>query len=410
MIENIIIFENDRVEDLYPFNIMHCSWELRTGIYMNFEKIIKLFNKSKIKFIGRELQLKSFLKRFNIENKNFGDVKNILLIDGCFVITQNTKTEIEQYCSNIDKNLIFKFNNQNVSYFLCNNINNLILEDKINYDIITENAETIELKNGYFINYLWDALDYIENGIRNDIIIHQHLNRLYLPAFHNVNAIVPSEIYVEDNVKIAPSVCLDASYGPIFIDESVKIYPQATILGPCYIGKNSEVKIGAKIYKNNIIGPVTKVAGELQNNIIQSYTNKQHDGFLGDSYICEWVNLGADTNNSNLKNTLSNIKVRLPHKTIDTKKLFLGMLCGDHTKTAINTQINTGTVIGISSIIFESGFPPTTIKSFDFGGFGKKKYSLENAIETAKKIMSRRNKELTEEEIKIFEEEYNKNY
>jgi len=409
MIENIIIFENDRVEDLYPFNIMHCSWELRTGIYMNYEKIIRFFNKSKIKFSGRHLQLKSFITRFNIENNKFDNTKNILLLDGSFVINQNTKTEIEQYCSNINKNLIFKFNNQIVSFFVCNNIDKLILDDKINYDIIKENADTIELKNGYFINYLWDALDYIENGIRNDITIHKHLNRLYLPEYHNVNAIEPSEIYVGDNVKIAPNVCLDASKGPIIIDEKVKIYPQVTILGPCYIGKNSEVKIGAKIYSNNIIGPVCKAAGELQNNIIQSYTNKQHDGFLGDSYICEWVNLGADTNNSNLKNTLSNIKIMFPHKTIDTKKIFLGMLCGDHTKTAINTQINTGTVIGISSIIFENGFPPTTIKSFDFGGFGKKKYPLDSAIETAKKFMSRRNRVLTEEEIKIFEDEYNKN-
>lgn len=409
MIENIIIYENDSVEDLYPFNIMHCSWELRTGIYMNYEKIIKLFNKSKIKFIGRDLQLKSFLKRFNIENKNIDDAEKILLIDGSFVLSQNTKTEIEQYCSNINKNIIFRFKNQIVSYYVCNNINNLILDNKINYDIITENAETIELKNGYFINYLWDAIDYIDNGIRNDIIIHKHLKRLYLPAYHNINAIEPSEIYIEDNVKIAPTVCLDASNGPIFIDENVKIYPQVTIMGPCYIGKNSEVKIGAKIYSNNIIGPVSKVAGELQHNIIQSFTNKQHDGFLGDSYVCEWVNLGADTNNSNLKNNLSNIKIRFPNKTIDTKKMFLGMLCGDHTKTAINTQINTGTVIGISSIIFESGFPPTTIKSFDYGGFGNRKYPLESAIETAKKFMSRRNKELTKEEIKIFEEEYNKN-
>jgi UDP-N-acetylglucosamine diphosphorylase/glucosamine-1-phosphate N-acetyltransferase len=179
------------------------------------------------------------------------------------------------------------------------------------------------------------------------------------------------------------------------------------IYGPCYIGKNSTIKPGAKIYPNTSIGEWCKVGGEVENSIFQAYSNKQHEGFLGHSFISEWVNLGADTNNSDLKNTYSNISMQLPHKLVNTNRIFLGLICGDHTKSGINSMFTTGTVSGLCGILVKEWFLPNYIKSYTWGGKTNSPiYKFEKAIETAKIVMLRRNKELCEEEIELLKLEY----
>lgn len=404
MIENIIIFENERVEDLYPFNIMHCSWELRTGIYLNYKRIMQISGNKNPYFIGRELQLNSFLKRFDFQN-NANQLSNVLIIDGCFSLTLDIFNEIKNSI-NINENVIFIKDGREIAYFVSNIDFSSLEYDNFDEKIkkyIGNNYQSINLDEAIATQYLWDTLSKVPKMIDEDIKISKIHNKFYAPAFHNVFSTNPNNIYIGKNVKISPSVYLDSSNGPIVIDENVTIMGLAGIIGPTYIGKNSTIKMGAKIYEKNLIGDWCKVGGEVENTIIQSYSNKQHEGFLGHSYICEWVNLGADTNNSDLKNTYSNIKMRLPHKTVDSGLLMLGLMCGDHTKSAINTQFNTGTVAGISAILFESGFLPTNIHSFSYGGKVKStKYSIDDAIETARKMMGRRNKILTEEEISIF--------
>lgn len=288
-------------------------------------------------------------------------------------------------------------------------IDALFADDTINLHIDL-NCEYIEHNIGGIpkYDYLWSTLDFVGKNINSDVkLISKYFQRLYLPQFHGIHAIEPENILLGKDVKIASNVVLDASEGAIIIGNGVKIMPNATIFGPCYIGDNSVVKVGAKIYGNNCFGNYCKIGGEIENTIIHSYTNKQHEGFLGHSYICEWVNIGADTNNSDLKNTYKNIKMRLPHKVVNTNKIFLGLFCGDHTKTAINTQFNTGTVVGVSAIIFDTGFPPTLIHSFEYGGRSNKKYVFDDAVETARIMMQRRNKLLSNEEIAILAEEYN---
>lgn len=408
MIENIIIYENKRVDDLYPFNLMHCSWELRTGIYLNFKRVKKLSANQNIFFVGRELQLKSFLKRFEISN-NAEILNNTLLIDGNVSLTSDIFNEIKKNI-NINENIIFESNQHVFGYFFDKiNFSNINYDNFDNYlnQLLIKNFKTISIDRVIQTNYLWDTLPKVPEMLDEDIKISNIHNLFYSPGFHNVFATNPNKIFLGKNVKISPSVYLDSSNGPIVIGDNVTIMGLAGIIGPTYIGNNSVIKMGAKIYEKNLIGDWCKVGGEVENTIFQSYSNKQHEGFLGHSYICEWVNLGADTNNSDLKNTYSNIKMRLPHKTVDSGLLMLGLMCGDHTKSAINTQFNTGTVCGISAILFESGFLKTNINSFDYGGNNKsKKYPIDEAIATAKIMMKRRNKELSEEEISIFKSIY----
>lgn len=201
------------------------------------------------------------------------------------------------------------------------------------------------------------------------------------------------DVYIAPTAKLHPMVVIDAENGPIYIDEGVEIHPFSRIEGPCYIGKNS-VLLGAKCREGNSIGPMCRIGGEVEESIIHGYSNKYHDGFLGHSYVGEWVNLGALTTNSDLKNDYSNVSVMLDGKrSIDTGSTKVGSLIGDHTKTSIGTLLNTGSYVGAMAIIMATGKPlPKHIPSFAWyiegnvtKGFGKS-----SLYETAKKAMSRR--------------------
>jgi UDP-N-acetylglucosamine diphosphorylase/glucosamine-1-phosphate N-acetyltransferase len=187
------------------------------------------------------------------------------------------------------------------------------------------------------------------------------------------------------------------------------------IRGPFGLCEGSVVKMGAKIYGPTTIGPYSKVGGEINNSVLLANSNKSHDGFLGNSVIGEWCNLGADTNNSNLKNNYAKIKVwNYPSASfINSGSQFCGLIMGDHSKCGINTMFNTGTVVGVSANIFGPGFPPTFIPSFSWGGAGGfTTYKMEKVLETANLVMERRDLQLTEEDKAILDQisQYSKGF
>jgi len=193
--------------------------------------------------------------------------------------------------------------------------------------------------------------------------------------------------------------------GPIVIEEDVTIMEGAMIRGPVHICKGSVIKMGAKIYGPTVIGPYSKIGGEVSRCVFLGYSNKAHEGFLGDSIIGEWCNIGAGTSNSNLKNNYDTIKMwdYCEHKFKDSGQRFLGMYMGDHSKCAINTSFNTGTTIGVNCNIFGTGFPRNYIPSFSWGGpSGYKEYNIEKSIQTAKIVMKRRNVEMSFEYEKML--------
>ncbi|UCE03967.1 MAG: hypothetical protein JSW67_07260 [Candidatus Latescibacterota bacterium] len=203
-------------------------------------------------------------------------------------------------------------------------------------------------------------------------------------------------IHVAAGARVRPGVVLDAEEGPITLDVNADVQPQAVLRGPAYVGPNSLIKAGARIHAHTSLGPVCRIGGEVGSSVVQGYSNKQHDGFMGHAYLAEWVNLGADTNNSNLKNNYGNVRMWETGRFVDTGLTFMGLIAADHLKTAINTQLNTGTVIGISSQIFGAGFPPKYIPPFSWGGAERMEtYDLERALHTARVVMERRKCELT---------------
>lgn len=215
----------------------------------------------------------------------------------------------------------------------------------------------------------------------------------YFETEPGVTALNPYKIWISENVELKPGVVLDASDGPIVLDEGTRVLPNAVIIGPAYIGKNSLIKVGAKIYPNTSIGPVCKVGGEVEGSIFQAYSNKQHDGFLGHSYLGEWVNVGADTNTSDLKNTYKSVSFYsyARQAKIDSGAIFLGALIADHVKLGINTSINTGCVIGLGSNLWGPDLISDFIPDFSWGMASElTRYRFDKFCEAATLVKQRR--------------------
>lgn len=232
------------------------------------------------------------------------------------------------------------------------------------------------------------------------------------------NKILGNNLFVEEGVRAECSI-INTETGPVYLGKGSELMEGSIIRGPFAICEGSTIKMGAKIYGPTTIGPYSKAGGEINNSVIQGFSNKGHDGFLGNSVIGEWCNLGADTNNSNLKNNYADVKIwSYPsERFVQTGLQFCGLIMGDHSKCGINTMFNTGTVVGVNANIFGSGFPRNFIPSFSWGGAqGMTVFSLPKAYEVAEKVMQRRNVIFDGKEKKILDEvfklteKYRKNF
>ncbi len=259
-------------------------------------------------------------------------------------------------------------------------------------------TETISTKITY-LKYPWNIFTFNGQEIRNDIqLLGLKPNPEKLSA---TNTILGNEIYVEDSVQCECSI-LNSTNGPIYLGKHSEVMEGCTIRAPFALCEHASLKMQAKIYGDTTIGPHCKVGGEVSNSVLLAYSNKGHDGFLGNSVIGEWCNLGADTNNSNLKNNYGKVKAyNYPSKNyIDTQLQFCGLIMGDHAKAAINTQFNTGTVVGVFANVFSAGFPPKFVPDFSWSN---DVFELDKAYEVAQRVMERRAIDLNQEEKNILQ-------
>ncbi len=231
------------------------------------------------------------------------------------------------------------------------------------------------------------------------------MGRKSQPIPEGVRVLNKENIFIEEGAEVLFST-LNASNGPIYIGANATVMEGCNVRGPFALCEQSVLKMGAKIYGGTTIGPCSKVGGEVNNSVFSGYSNKGHDGFLGNSVIGEWCNLGADTNNSNLKNNYAPVRL-WSYETEGFAKTglqFCGLIMGDHSKCGINTMFNTGTVIGVSANIFGTGFPRNFVPSFSWGGAaGFTTYQIKKVIETSKIVFSRKGIELDEIEERILE-------
>lgn len=266
------------------------------------------------------------------------------------------------------------------------------------YELIEYEGDVLRIEN------TWDIFAKNDAAIREDFELLTE-DRFSQPIPKSVNVIAPENIFIEEGAKLE-FVTLNASTGPIYIGKNAEIMEGSVIRGPFALCEEAQVKLATKVYGATTVGPHCRIGGEVNNSVLFGYSNKGHDGFLGNSVLGEWCNIGADSNNSNLKNNYEEVRL-WSYETegfARTGLQFCGLMMGDHSKCGINTMFNTGTVVGVSTNIFGSGFPRNFVPSFSWGGAsGFTTYITKKAFETAKIVMSRRHIEFTEQDAKILE-------
>ena len=404
---HICLFEDEQFENFGPLILNRPVYELICGFNSIKEKILSSFPKTKYSLLCR-----NYLKDI-VSETNPGIPVNEIPADDCLFINGRILTTL-------DLSKILKKKNKSNKIFISNN--NVIavrisgerlanLKSKLNSPLKKNDFGDLprEEVNIQTADYIWDLI------LRNGEILKKDFERFFKnnpsakkkkikgKLHKGVSLVNKKNIYVEKGAEIKPGTVLDASEGPIFIDKNAAVSSNSVICGPVYIGKNSKIKAMAYIYSNVSIGDVVKVGGEVEDTIMMPYSNKQHSGFIGHAYIGSWVNLGADTNCSDLKNNYGLIKVTLGEKVIDTGSRFMGLIIGDHSKSGINTMFNTGTVVGFSCNIFGSGFPGKYIPSFSWGGSEQMTaYKVEKCIGTARIVLNRRNKNMSKKNESLF--------
>lgn len=366
MTKKVVLFEDLKYTNFFPISRMRPVADIRTGRYTQKERAINIFNcpvviHSEREGFGNKMKVDEETLFLNARVVNFDTIKDIK--KGTAILNKNS--EIIAYYSEklLSRNEIEKLN---------------IIEEDIN-----------------LYEYIWDIIAKLKEQLEKDLHNSSELGKLLSPINNSIHIENKDSVYIGKDVKIENGVVLDASNGPIYIEDKCFIRAGTVIDGPAFIGEKTFVKPGS-LLDTVSTGKISKLSGEIEETILQGYSNKQHFGFIGHSYIGEWVNLGAGTTNSDLKNNYSLVRVNLMEEEYQTEMQFLGLIMGDHCKTAINTSINTGTIIEPFCNIFGRNFPPKYLPPFSWWGGYFSEYRLDKAIDTAKKVMKRRNIEMDE--------------
>ncbi|MGV0832021.1 GlmU family protein [Empedobacter brevis] len=380
---NIILFDGEEWENLLPLTFTKPVASLRMGVLSFAERWEKILNTT-ISYQTQSYLEEKFSTNYQSEN---------IFINPSFFPT----TELIHYIKELELNQSILFNDRLVAV-------------KTTEESPHITSEIISLDKIIHIKNSWDLFTYNFQAIEFDFEILTK-GRASQPISETNNVLHPEKIFIEEGAKVEFSI-LNASEGPIYIGKEAEIMEGCMIRGGLALCEHGKINMGAKIYPGCTVGPYCKVGGELNNAILMAYSNKGHDGFLGNAVLGEWCNLGADTNNSNLKNNYAEVKLwnYKEKRFVKTGLQFCGLIMGDYAKSAINTQFNTGTVVGVCANVFQSGFPPNMIKHYSWGGQSDAPvFSFERACEAAEKMMERRKVEFTPTDKKILEHIFNLN-
>ncbi|MDY6914918.1 MAG: putative sugar nucleotidyl transferase [Candidatus Cloacimonadota bacterium] len=393
----LVVFDDKNIDNFYPLTLTRSIGDLRVGILKQRQRIASFFQDKKIGVWLTNKMVKLYQERYPTWQINHIFPGEVLLINSRLKVDKKVLKKIEKL-----QNQVLKFDKQVVAAQV--SFNEEITDFKIVEEILA-NLSVVEIKEECLWNYLWEMVAENSDNIQQDFDEYFYDKDNFFETETGVTVLNPYNIWLGEDVKLYPGVILDASKGAIVIDERAKVFPGCYIQGPCFIGKNSVIKALSKIYEGTSIGPVCKIGGEIEESIIQAYSNKQHEGFLGHSYLGEWVNLGAGTSNSDLKNNYGTVQVYsyLDRKKIDSKQTFVGTFIGDHSKTAINSSINTGTVIGVACNLFGNQIISGFIPDFSWGNVGGlSNYKLEKFLQTADLVKRRRQLHLSEAEKELY--------
>lgn len=378
---NYILFDGSVRNALLPFTYTKPVADLRVGILTIREKWEK--------YLG--LTTTTITEEYLEEKYPMVELLENILINASFCPNASLVKSIQRLSKN---EAIFK-GEEVIAFYTIDQQEEV---DFDNYKQIEFNEDILQIKN------TWDIFSLNHIAIEEDFALLTK-NRTSLPIPEGVQCIHKENIFIEEGAKLTFAT-LNATNGPIYIGKNAEIMEGCVVRGPLAMCENSVLKLSTKIYGATTLGPYCKVGGEVNNSVLMGYSNKGHDGFLGNSVIGEWCNLGADTNNSNLKNNYAEVKLwdYETKRFVNTGLQFCGLMMGDHSKCGINTMFNTGSVIGVSSNIFGSGFPRNFVPSFSWGGAsGFTEYKTNKVFEVADVVMKRRNLTFDAIEQRILE-------
>ncbi len=394
----VCLFEDEKASDFFPLTMTRAVYELRVGITTLIEKLVGAFGKgSEVCLHAREYLSDVLRERYPSYRVNELPVDDVLFINGRWLYKGEEVDFGEEYVGVCNGEVAFiRARKSTIEKYKGLPIPDVIkkLSEELGreevrakllrwpWDLIFENPEAIKL-------------DFSKLGERG---IHAKLKG-------NIEVVGDRDnLYIAPGAVVYPNVVIDVEEGPVAILDGARVYPFVYIAGPTSIGEGAYVMPMARLRGGITIGPVCRVGGEVEESIIHGFSNKYHDGFLGHAYVGEWVNLGALTTNSDLKNDYSEVEVYIGGKPVKTGSTKVGGFIGDHTKTSIGTQLNTGAVVGVMCNVLAPDITPKYIPSFTWyvKGSLSKGPGLRRMLNTAERVMERRGRKLTEPQVKLF--------
>jgi len=382
---NVILFDDDSRGELLPLTYTRPIADLRIGILTIREKWDKYLKVSS----------SSLTQKYLSEKYQMLLSKDNLLVNSSILPNENLVSEILSL--DLNEKLVegsvtiaARVDSQQIDGISVDGISRL--------DVVKKSCKYKFDK----LNHIWDIFQ--KNGAELDADFELITAGRSSMEVSKTNQILGDKIFIEDGAIVECAI-LNSKSGPIYIGKGSEVMEGSIIRGPFSLGDNSTLKLGTKIYGPTTIGPHSKIGGEVNNSVVIGYSNKGHDGFMGNSVIGEWCNLGADTNTSNLKNNYGNVKIwNFPKGELtDSGQQFIGLIMGDHSKCGINSMFNTGTVIGVCTNVFGGDFPKKFIPSFSWGGAsGFVDFNINKAFEVANRVMNRRELNLTHKDRDIL--------
>jgi UDP-N-acetylglucosamine diphosphorylase/glucosamine-1-phosphate N-acetyltransferase len=405
----LVIFEDlDAAANFYPVSLSRPAFELRCGIFSLAAKISRRLGAEPSAYLVRSYLVKTLRRRTTAAVNDLSAIgsNTMLLVNG----------QVKAGTLNVAADGPSEIGLKGDQVVYCR----LAGRDTGKIDTAKIGVETLPLVDGHnvparqlsddvqFYQYSWDVMLESPHEIAHDF---QRIGKSGIEGIvEQPSAIRGSkdDVYVAAGARIHPMVVIDASNGPVYLSEDVEVHPFTRIEGPAFVGRKS-LLLGAKLREGCSIGPVCRVGGEVEESVMHAYSNKYHDGFLGHAYVGEFVNLGALTTNSDLKNDYTDVEVILNGQKIDTHSTKVGSIIGDHTKTSICTLFNTGSIVGAMAVIMATGqVLPKAIPSFAWfvNGVVTKGFGHKRLYETARTATGRRKVEWTQDDVDLWEEIY----
>ena len=411
---NVCLFEDEENKKIEPVTYLKPAYSLLLGIDTLFDKVNRYFGWGNISLHCREV-LKPLVKKAypNIIVNNINTGSPCLFLNSRLVMTSELAEFLLANKGQYDHLYLYK-GNIAAAYLKGGNLsiikkaldegcpNTEILFAKLRPKCVAKELDDIVM-----IQTLPDLIEQNTSILEKDFEYYNQPGIIKGEMAPFASLYNENNIYIGRNTNIEDFVTLDATKGPIYIEEDVVIQAGSRLEGPLFIGKGSHV-LGARV-RSSSIGAYSKVGGEVSMTIIQGYSNKAHEGFLGHSFVGEWVNMGAGTTTSNLKSTYGSARFKVGGGDQEASDIFLGTVFGDHVKTGIGTLLNCGTVLGYGSVVFNSKVHDTSLNPFTWGEAGDyQQVKIEKFLETASKVMARRGKVLTDDEHAVIEQLYKK--